>query len=341
MRGQHHANGGAAVPIQLKVVKASFGTGGSSSYKHIDQIGFQARHDGLGFGVAHAAVELKGFDVALWVNHQTCVQEAGERNAVFFHALDGGQNDFAHGAGMHFGRDHGGWRIRAHAASVGALVGIEQALVVLAGSQWQHSFAIAHDDEAGLFTLQKLFNHHTRATFVVAHTQLVVEQHEVNRFMGLGGGHCHHHALACGQAIGLHHNRCAFGVHVIVRGLCVGESFVLRRGDVVALHERFAESLRAFQLRRCLGGAKNAQAMCAELIHHACSQWRLRPDHGQFNAMALRKLAQSFDIGDVDVVQALVACCATVAESYKHFLHLVGLRNLPRQRVLAATAANN
>jgi hypothetical protein len=52
-------------------------------------------------------------------------------------------------------------------------------------------------------------------------------------------------------------------------------------------------------------------------------------------------LAQGFDIGDVNVVQALVACCATVARCYKHFLHLIGLGNLPRQSVLAATAADN
>ena len=133
MRGQHHANGSAAVPLKLKVVKASLGIGGSSSHQHIDQIGFQTRHDGLGFGVAHAAVELKGFDLALWVNHQTCVQETGERDTVFFHALDGGQNDFAHRAGMHLRRDHWRWRIRAHTTRVGALISIEQTLVILAG----------------------------------------------------------------------------------------------------------------------------------------------------------------------------------------------------------------
>ena len=189
--------------------------------------------------------------------------------------------------------------------------------------------------------MQKLFNHHTRATLVVTHTQLVIEQHEVNCFVGLGSSHRHHHALACGQTIGLHHNRCAFGIEVVVRGLCVGEGFVFRRGNVVALHERFAESLRAFQLRCGLGGAENAHTVCAELVHHSGCQWGFWTNDCQLHTVALRKLAQGFDIGDINVVQALVACCAAVAGGHKHFLHLVGLSDLPRQSVLAATAANN
>ncbi len=194
--------------------------------------------------------------------------------------------------------------------------------------------------------MQKLFDNDpwqslSVLAFVVTHAQLVALQHEVNRFMGLGSSHGHHHTLACGQTIGFHHNRCAFGVDIVVCGLRVGERFVIRCGNVVALHERLAKGLRAFELRRGLGGAKNAQAMGAELIHHPRGQGSLRADHGQLHRVGLRKLAQRDDIRDVDVVQALVARCAAVARGDKDFLHLVGLGNLPRQSVLAATAANN
>ena len=66
--GQHHAHGGAAVPIELEVFEhLAFAIG--RGQQHIDQIGFEAHHDGLCFGVAHAAVELEGFDLSLGVDH--------------------------------------------------------------------------------------------------------------------------------------------------------------------------------------------------------------------------------------------------------------------------------
>ena len=49
--------------------------------------------------------------------------------------LDGGQDDLAHGTGMDLGRHDRRRRIGAHAAGVGSLVAVHQALVVLAGRQ--------------------------------------------------------------------------------------------------------------------------------------------------------------------------------------------------------------
>jgi hypothetical protein len=59
------------------------------------------------------------FDLALLVDHQAGVEEAGVGNAVLLHAADGGQDDLAHGAGVHVGRDHRRGRIGAHAAVLG------------------------------------------------------------------------------------------------------------------------------------------------------------------------------------------------------------------------------
>ena len=155
--------------------------------------------------------------------------------------------------------------------------------MVLAGGQGQHIFAIAQNDEAGFFALQKFFDHHACATGVVGHAEFVVEQHEVNRFVRFLRGHGHHHAFASGQAIGFDHNRRAFDVHIVVRSLCVGEGLVFGGGNVVALHEGFAERLRAFELRRRLGGAKNAQTMGAKFVNYPCGQWRFGTNHGEFD----------------------------------------------------------
>ena len=122
---------------------------------------------------------------------------------------------------MDLGRDHRCGRISAHTARVGSLVPIGQAFVVLRGCQGNGLQAVAHHDEAGLFALQKFLDHHARATLVVRHAQFVVQEHEVNGFMGLLLGHGHHHAFASRQAIGLHHDGRTLGTHIVMRGLRV------------------------------------------------------------------------------------------------------------------------
>ena len=104
VRGHDHAERGAAVPFQLDLVKTARRRG----HHHLVQIGFQPHHDRLGFRVTHAAVEFERRWLALCIDHQAGIQKASEGNTVFFHALDGRQNNLAHGAAMHRGRYH--WR---------------------------------------------------------------------------------------------------------------------------------------------------------------------------------------------------------------------------------------
>ncbi len=105
MCGEHHAQGGAAVPLQFHLIELP----GDGLLEHHRKIALETGHDGLGFRVAHAAVEFQRLGAALGVDHQPGVEKAGERNAVGRHAFDGGQDDFAHHPRVHFGRDHGRW----------------------------------------------------------------------------------------------------------------------------------------------------------------------------------------------------------------------------------------
>ena len=119
--------------------------------------------------------------------------------------------------------------------------------MVLAGGQGGYIFAVAHDDEAGLFALQELLDHYPRSAFVVCHTQRVEvgvrastgPQHEFNRLMRLMQAHRHHHTLACCQAVGLDNDGHAFLIDISMRGRRVGKCIVFGRGNTVALHERF------------------------------------------------------------------------------------------------------
>ena len=87
-----------------------------------------------------------------------------------------------------------------------------QALVVLAGGERQHVRAVAHDDEAGFLALEKFLDHDARAG--VAFLGLIFPQHCVDRGMRFLKRHCHHHAFAGGQAVGLDHDRRALLVDI-------------------------------------------------------------------------------------------------------------------------------
>jgi hypothetical protein len=78
--------------------------------------------------------------------------------------------------------------------------------VVLAGGHGQHVVAVDHDDEAGFFAVEELFDHHARTGF----TEGVAGQHVTHGGFGFFQRHGDDHALAGGQAIGLDHDRRAF-----------------------------------------------------------------------------------------------------------------------------------
>ena len=61
-----------------------------------DEIAFQAQQDDLGFGVAHAAIELKHLDAAIGGNHQARVEKAGVAFAILRHAVDRRLDNLAH-----------------------------------------------------------------------------------------------------------------------------------------------------------------------------------------------------------------------------------------------------
>ena len=340
---QHHTQGSASIPIQLHVFQTA---GLGSSPQHIQKVRFEAHQNRLGLGVSHAAVEFERLDLALRVDHQSGIQEAGVRNTILLHSLERGQDDLAHGAGMDLGRDHRCGRIGTHAARVGALVAVQQALVVLAGGQWHHILAITQDHEAGLFAIQKFLDHHARHGLpalarVVHHPQRVVEQHEVNGGVGFIQRHRHDHALASRQAIGLDDDGRTHAFHIGMRLHRVSECLIRRRGDAVALHECLGKRLGAFQLRGRPSGTEYAQPMGAEFVHHTGRQRTFGADHGHADLVLVSPLAQRHHVGDGHVLESTVQRSATIARRHVNHLNLVRLRQLPGKSVFTPAATNH
>ena len=143
-------------------------------------------------------------------------------------------------------RDDGCGRIGAHAAGVGAAIAIVAALVILRGGQRHDLLVVRHHDEADFLAAQEFLDHDGvagGAEAAVAACRVAVGDGRLVRL-------ANHHALAGGEAIGLHHQRQALRAHVAgieVRG---GERRIARGRNAVAAQKFLGVGLGAFELRR-------------------------------------------------------------------------------------------
>ncbi len=228
-------------------------------------------------------------------------------------------------------------RVGAHAAGIGALITIFQPFVILAAGQCQRVAAIGEHDEARFFAVEKFFDHHPCA----GRTHLVADQHHVDRGMGFISLHRHHHALACGQTVGLDHNRRTFVVDISMSLRSISKGRVFRRRNAMTHHEVLGEILGAFQLRGFLRRPENALSRAAHGIDHTRGERRLGPNHCQRHIIFINKINDLLITCQRNIVQSVFTRSAGVTRRDKHFLHQRRLRQFPRQRVFAATAADD
>ena len=99
---------------------------------------------------------------------------------------------------MDLGRHHRRGRVGAHAAGVGSLVVIEDALMVLGRSQRQHMFAVGQDHERGFFTVEKFFDD----DFVAGGAERLSHEDFLDGGLGFRQGRADQHAFAGGETVG-------------------------------------------------------------------------------------------------------------------------------------------
>ena len=109
----------------------------------------------------------------------------------------------------------------------------------------------------------------------------------------------------------------------------------------MAHHERFREILRAFKLRGGTRRSKNLEVRGAERVDDAGRQRRLGTHDGDCDGFAAREFNERSDIGQIDIRDARLARRPRIARRDEDHSNARRARELPRQRVLAAPAAND
>ena len=164
-----------------------------------------------------------------------------------------------------------------HAAGVGADVAVAHPLEVLGGGQGHGALAVAHDEHRRLGAGEALLDDHgptrgaeRRARELVGHVGL-----------GLGQGLGDQHALAGGQAVGLHHVEAGQGAQEGDRRLDLGEHAVAGGGDPGVAHQVLHEGLGPLQPGAVGAGAEHQPARGPQPVGQAVDQGLLGADHEQ------------------------------------------------------------
>src|SRR6185295_1043071 len=109
----------------------------------------------------------------------------------------------------------------------------------------------------------------------------------------------------------------------------------------VALHETLGEFLGALEPRGGLRRAENPQARRPERVHDTLGERRLRTDDGEDNGFLLREFDQFGYRGQRDIGEPVLARGAGVAGRDVYPRDARRARELPRQRMLPSTRADD
>src|ERR1017187_1562836 len=229
-------------------------------------------------------------------------------------------------------------RVGTHAACVGTVIALVEALVVLTARERQYLLAIGHDDEARFLALQEFLDHNLGAGIAEA-----AAKHLACRGISLLEALGDHDTLAGGQAAGLDDDRRTLGAQPGAVVIVLGEAAVGRAWNTVPLQEVLGKCLRAFQARGQSARAKARQPASSERIDDAGHQRRLRTNDGQVHALAACELEKARNIGgrDRDVAPARLRGGAGIARRGELLAHARRLGTFPGQRMLAPAAADD
>ena len=204
--------------------------------------------------------------------------------------------------------------------------------MVLAGVEGLDGLAVAEREDGGLFADEAVLQEDACAGGPEGTVEAVFD-----RLFGGVEVIGDDHALSGGQSIGFHHDGGTVLLEILQCGRSIGEDRGIGGRQTVTVHEVLGEGLGALELSGFLIRADDAQTALAEGVHDAFAEQCFGTDHGEADVVVLRELRQSlrgvFRHGNS-------AGDSGIAGSPIEFVRQGALHHLPRQGVLAATAAN-
>ena len=208
---------------------------------------------------------------------------------------------------------------------------VEDALVVLRGSERDRGLAVGQCEKTDLAAGQEFLDH----DFGAGRAEPALEHHGNGGF-GLSRCHCDHDALARRKPVGLDHDRCALRANVSQRVGRIGETPIGTGRNAEFGAERLGKSLGAFELRSLLARPERLDAGGREVVDNAGHQRRFRADHDEIHGITSAKINHRPVVGDIERDAFGLLCDAGIARRAPELCHQSGSRDLPRQSVFAA-----
>ena len=171
--------------------------------------------------------------------------------------------------------------------------------------------------------------------------ELAVAHHRAHRRPGLVHRLGYDHALAQGQAVGLHHDRGALGLHIGQRRVQAGKGLVFGGGDVILGHQVLGKDLAGLDDRGVFPGAKGGDAGRLQCVHHAKGQRVVRSHHHKIHRVFPGPGHHGLHIGGGDGDALGDGGDAAVARGAVEFMDRRALLQLPADGVLPPASADN
>ena len=209
--------------------------------------------------------------------------------------------------------------------------------MVLAGQHGDQVLPVAEGQHSHLGTHHALLDDHGGA----GGTEFVVLHHGTHGLLGLLHSGGHHHALAQGKAVRLHHDGGPLRPDIGQGSIPIGESFVFGGGDVVLLHQLFGESLAGLNDSGVGPGAEGGDPRRLQGVHHAQGQGVVRGHHDEVHRVLLGPGHHGLHVRGLDGHALGHLGDAPVARGAVQLGHLGTLSQLPADGVLPPASADD
>src|SRR5258708_11005616 len=233
-RGYEKEGGNGFRPLKHTIADSAF----DGSFDGFEQIAVQPHEHGLGLGIAETAIELQ-YHRAPSGHHKSAIENSAILGVFGLHARDDRARNVVEQPLRHGGIDQSVGRVSAHAAGICSSVIVSNAFVVLRGNQRSNAFSVAQHQERNLLALQEFFQHHAGCRRA---QQLAVE-HVSAGSSGFFFGGGNHTPPSPSPSLALYHNPRRKHSQRFPQLFFLLYYSVVRRGDVVALHEFFGKAL--------------------------------------------------------------------------------------------------